>query len=82
MDRIFEKFRQFCTSYVFEGFFIEENGVILEGTGNLYLKKNKEFRERETSFFKRISKGYFGGPQILKKWFRGSQILKSYFGGL
>ena len=30
---------------------------------------------------KRISKSYFGGPQILKKLFRGSQILKSYFGG-
>ena len=42
MDRIFEKFRKFYASYVFEGFFLEENGVILEGnvTGNL--KNNKK----------------------------------------
>ena len=32
MDRIFEKFRKFYTSYVFEDFFLEENGMILEST--------------------------------------------------
>ena len=32
MDRIFEKFRKFYASYVFEGFFLEENGMILEST--------------------------------------------------
>ena len=53
MDRIFEKFRKFCTSYVFEGFFLEENGVILEDTGNLQKKIFfEELGRRETSFFK------------------------------
>ena len=32
MDRIFEKFGKFYTFYVLEGFFIEENSVIPEGT--------------------------------------------------
>ena len=38
MDRIFEKFGKFCTSYVFEDFFVEGNWVILEDIANLKKK--------------------------------------------
>ena len=52
MNTIFEKFRKFCTSYVFEDFFIEENMVILESTEKCKKKFFfNTFRERETSFF-------------------------------
>ena len=45
MDRIFEKFGKFCTSYVFEDFFVEGNWVILEDIANL--KKKLFFKSWE-----------------------------------